>query len=153
MVAISWAQLLLNLFLGIIQYIYIGDFTWNWRQSMILLCFTPSWINGWMDFLSSFAVVSGNVLFLVMLHQSCAEMLWLPHSSSLSACSRSTSAKCLTTELLLLNANCLLFANGEAFHESQLPRLCIPTHSQPITHTRYHFYTRIFSIHPVGCCA
>lgn len=134
MVAISQAQLLLDLLLGTIEHIYIGDFTWNRRPNMILVHFTPSWIKGWTNFLSSSAVVSGNVLFLVTLHQSRAEeTLWLMRSSSRSTCSRNPSAKCLSTELLLLSANCLLFARWgrEAFHESQLPRLRVPTNSQP----------------------
>lgn len=67
LVVISQAQLLLNLLLGTIQHIHIGDFIWNWRENTILVHFTPSWIKGWMNFVSSPAVVSGNVLFLVML--------------------------------------------------------------------------------------
>lgn len=87
LVVISQGQLLLNLLLGTIQHIYTGDFVWNWRENMILVYFTPPWIKGWMNFLSSPAAVSGNVvLFLVILHQSCSEeMLWLTRSSSLAA--------------------------------------------------------------------
>lgn len=132
---------------------------------MILLHFTPSWIKGWMNFLSSFAVVSGNVvLFLVMFHQSCSEeMLWLTCSSSLGTCSRNASAKCLATELLLPSANCLLFARwgtaGEGKHlvnhnsHAFAYPLITGQNTFTLTHTRYHLYSRIFSIHSVGCCA
>lgn len=159
MVAVSQAWLLLNLFLGTIQHIYIGDFIWNWRESVILLHFTPSWIKGWMNFLPSFAVVSENVvLFLMTLHQSCSEeTLWLTRSSSLGTCSRNTSAKCLATELLLLGSNCLLFARwgtaGEGKHlvnhnSHAFAYPLIPSQNTfTLTHTRYHLYSRIF-FHP-----
>lgn len=42
MLVISRAQLLLSLFLGCIQHIYIEDFIWDRSKSMILLHFAPS---------------------------------------------------------------------------------------------------------------
>lgn len=112
LVVISQAQLLLDLLLGTMQHNHIGDFIWNWRENMVLVHFTPSWIKDWMNFLSSPAVVPGNVvLFLVMLHWSCSEeMLWLTRSSSLGACSRNIPAKCLATESLLPSTNNWLLA-------------------------------------------
>lgn len=125
----------------------------------------PSWIKGWMNFLSSPGVVSGNVvLFLVMLHQSCSEeMLWLTCSSSLGSWTRNIPAKCLATESLLPSTNNWLLARWETAgggkhfmnhhsHAFAYPRIS-SQNTSTLIHTRSHLYSRIFSICPAGCYA
>lgn len=120
----------------------------------------PFWIKGWVNFVSSYVIASGNaVLFLVMLHQSCSEeTLWLTAAQSLGTCSRNASAKCLATEFLLPSANCLLFARwgtaveGKHFmnHNSHDTN-SQPKYFHPYSHQIPPLLENLF--HPVGCCA